>query len=110
MCLGAGLLLAPGAAVASTTVGSSLKGRADLFTRCDASEGACTEVQLNAGAAKLAVPADGVITRWRVRGATLGGGRLRVLHRAADGSFAVVATSARISFDRRHPPRADALY
>jgi hypothetical protein len=108
--LGAGLLLAPASAAASTTVGSSLKGRADLFTRCDAAEGACTEVQLNAGAAKLAVPTDGVITRWRVRAATLGGGRLRVLHRTADGSFTVVATSDWISFNRRHGPGADVLY
>ena len=100
----------PAAASGSTTVGSALKGRADLFTRCDAAEGACTELQLNAGAAKLAVPADGVITRWRVRAATLGGGRLRVLRRAADGTFSVVDTSGWISFDRRHGPGADVLY
>jgi len=45
-----------------------------------------------------------------VRAATLGGGRLRVLHRAADGSFTVVATSEWISFNRRHGPGEDVRY
>ena len=106
----AGFLVAPAAAPATTTIGSSLKTRADLFTRCDASEGACTELQLGAGAAKLAVPTVGVITRWRVRAATLGGGRLRVLHPASDGTYAVVGNSDWVSFNRRHSAGQDVLY
>ena len=97
-------------ASASTTIGSSLRQRADLFTRCDSLAGACTELQLGAGAAKLAIPSAGVITRWRVRAATTGGVRLRVLQPAADGTFSVVETSGWESMSRRHPPGADVLY
>jgi len=104
------LLIAPSAASASTTIGSSLRGRANFFTRCEAAAGACTELQAQAGAARLAAPAEGVITRWRVRAVTLGGARLRVLHPAPDGSLSVVATSGWASLNRRHAPGADVLY
>jgi hypothetical protein len=105
------VLLAPAGAQASTTIGSSLRQRANLFTRCDAvAAGACTELQAQAGAARLAAPAEGVISRWRVRASTLGGARLRVLHPAADGALSVVDTTGWVELDRRHGPGADVRY
>jgi hypothetical protein len=107
LSLAALALAAPASAPGATTVGSNLRARANYFTRCT---DACTELQLQAGAARLAAPTEGVLTRWRVRALTFGGARLRVLHPAADGTLTVVATSDWQSLRRRHGPGADVLY
>ena len=99
LSLAALALAAPASAPGATTVGSNLRARANYFTRCT---DACTELQLQAGAARLAAPTEGVLTRWRVRALTFGGARLRVLHPAADGTLTVVATSDWQSLRRRH--------
>src|SRR4051795_11395341 len=85
LLVAAGSLLAAAPAQASTTVGSSLRQRANLYVRCATT---CTDVQTaRPGDTGLRIPADGVITRWRVRAATLGAVRLRIL-RPVSGAYA----------------------
>jgi hypothetical protein len=95
-------------AQAATTVGSSLRVRANLSIRCNTT---CTEVQsARPGGAGLVVPADGVITRWRARAATLGTIRLRILRRESDGGYTSIAIADQVQLDRRHSPGQDVLY
>ena len=103
-------LFAASPAAASTTIGSTLRARADLFTRCETA--GCTELQTGLRAQRLTAPAgEGVITRWRVRAATLGGARLRVFRPAGTGgALTAVGTTDWVPLDRRHPPGADVLY
>lgn len=104
----AALAASPAIASASTTVGSSLRQRADLYVRCADS---CTDVQTaRPGGAALRIPVDGVITRWRLRAATLGVVRLRVLRVRDNGSFETVAVSDAARLARAHRPGQDVLY
>jgi hypothetical protein len=104
----AALATSPVIAAASTTVGSSLRQRADLYVRCT---DACTDVQTaRPGGASLRIPVDGVITRWRLRAATLGTVRLRVVRMHEDGTFETVAVSDPARLARAHRPGQDVLY
>ena len=100
--------LLPGSAEAATTVGASLRQRANLYVRCG---GTCTAVEsARPGGAGLSIPAAGVITRWRVRAATMGKVRLRVIRPAADGGYSAVASADWVALDRPHEPGHDILY
>lgn len=97
-----------GSAGAVTTVGSSLRQRANLYVRCNS---ACSAFQsARPGGAGLRIPSDGVITRWRVRAATLGKVRLRIVRVDADGSYTSVAAGDFVALDRPHSPGQDVLY
>src|SRR5262245_13520566 len=89
-------LVAP--ALAATTVGSSLRARADYSTSCRSDSG-CTLL----GSAAVARP--GVVVRWRLRTATRGVVRLRVL-RAGAG----VSSGEAERLTRRHAPGRDTSY
>src|SRR4051794_36367216 len=102
------LALASGTAEAATTVGSSLRQRANLYVRCG---GDCTSVQTaRPGGAGLAIPADGVISRWRIRAATLGFVRIRILRQEQDGGWTAVLGGDWVHLDRTHQPGQDVLY
>jgi len=102
------VLAVPAAAPAATTVGSSLRQRADLYVRCSS---VCTAAQsARPGGAGLTIPADGILTRWRVRAATLGMVRLRIVRPEADGSWSGVASGDWVRLDRPHEPGQDVLY
>ena len=101
-------LTLPAAAPAATTVGSSLRQRADLYVRCSS---ICTAAQsARPGGAGLTVPVDGIITRWRVRAATLGMARLRVVRQDESGGWTAVGKSDWFKLDRPHAPGEDVLY
>lgn len=97
----AGALLAvlPATAGAATTVGSDLT-RTPTQTYTCASQSSCTAIQttLPGNAAPLTVPADGVITRWRVKtkAGTAAAVRLRVIRDAAGGQHLGVASSSSV--------------
>src|SRR3954462_14178643 len=100
----AGLLAAcvPAYAQAATTVGSSLRQRANLYIRCG---GDCTAVQsARPGGAGLSIPSDGVVTRWRGRAATMAMVRRRLLHSEPDGGYASAASSDWFRMGRPHEP------
>ena len=104
----AAVAIVPAAAEAATTVGSSLRQRANLYVRCG---GACTSVQTaRPGGAGLAIPADGVITRWRIRAATLGYVRIRLMRQEQDGGWTAIRGFDWAHLDRRHAPGQDVLY
>ena len=95
-------------AQAATTVGSSLRQRANLYVRCSSN---CTSAQsARPGAAGLTIPSDGVISRWRVRAATMGTIRLRILRPEADGGYTAVLGGDWVRLDRPHDPGHDILY
>jgi hypothetical protein len=98
-----------GEATAAVTVGSSLRERADLYARCDSF---CTETQVSrpGGLAGATIPADGVLIRWRVRSATRGWVRLRILRPQPDGSYLPVAASDPQQLTYTHAPGQDSLY
>src|SRR3954453_7814217 len=103
-----GVLALPASAEAATTVGSSLRVRANLFVRCNTE---CTAVQsARPGGAGLVIPQDGVITRWRVRAATQGTIRLRIVRREDDGGYSSVTIAPAVTLDRGHRPGQDLLY
>ncbi len=90
------LCAAPATAVAATTVGppTSAAGNAPVGCSTDPMV-ACTFTNLQSGNSRFISPVDGVITRWRVRGAqATGQDALRVLRSPASGTFTAVATSA----------------
>jgi hypothetical protein len=93
--------LAAAPALAASTVGSRLDARADFSTSCRAA--GCT---LAAGAT---VPSSGVVVRWRLRSATTGVVRLRVL-RAAGDALETVAVGASQRLGHRHAPGRDVTY
>jgi hypothetical protein len=105
------LFLIAGASDASAaiTVGSSLRERANLFTRCDSF---CTELPVArpGGLPGAQIPADGVLTRWRIRAATRGWVRLRILRPQEDGSFAPVGASDPMQLTGYHAPGQDNRY
>jgi hypothetical protein len=96
-------------AEAAVTVGSSLRERANLFTRCDSY---CTEMQVTrpGGLPGATIPSDGVITRWRIRAATRGWVRLRILRPVGDGTFKAVAASDPVQLSNYHDPGQDSQY
>jgi hypothetical protein len=96
-------------ASAAITVGSSLRERANLFTRCDSF---CTELPVArpGGLPGAQIPADGVLTRWRIRAATHGWVRLRILRPQGDGTFAPVAASDPMQLTGDHAPGQDNRY
>ena len=101
-------LLAAAPAQAATTVGSSLRQRADLYIRCSS---VCTAGQsARPGGAGLTIPVDGILSRWRVRAATLGMVRLRVVRPEPDGTWTAVGSSDWFKLDRAHDPGEDVLY
>jgi len=95
-------------AQAATTVGSSLLQRANLYVRCAST---CTETQVDRpGDAGLTIPHDGVITLWRLRAATNGRVRLRILRLGEDGTWSAAASSDWVTLSRHHRPGQDILY
>lgn len=98
----------PATASASFTVGSSLRQRANLYVRCVAT---CTELQTaRPGNTALKIPIDGVLTRWRLRAATLGIVRLRVLRPLPDGSYLTIGTGDPQKLAQNHVPGEDVRY
>jgi hypothetical protein len=98
----------PAYAQAATTVGSSLRQRANLYIRCP---GSCTAVQTaRPGGLGLSIPTDGIVTRWRVRAATLGMVRLRILRAEPGGGYSAIGQSDWFRMDRPHEPGHDILY
>lgn len=96
-------------ASAAVTVGSSLRERADLFTRCDSF---CTELPVSrpGGLAGATIPSDGVLTRWRIRAATRGWVRLRILRPDGAGGYTPVAASEPMQLTGYHAPGQDVRY
>jgi hypothetical protein len=96
-------------ASAAVTVGSSLRERADLFTRCDSF---CTELPVSrpGDLPGATIPGDGVLTRWRVRAATRGWVRLRILRPDGAGGFTPVAASDPMQLSGYHAPGQDNRY
>jgi hypothetical protein len=66
-----GVLAAAPAAASAVTIGSDLARAGDATGYCtgDGPGSGCTVLQLSIGTTDLAVPADGVVTRWTVRDA-----------------------------------------
>ncbi len=89
-------------AAAATTSGSALSARADYSASCRAAAG-CT---LDGDAT---VARAGVIVRWRLRAATTGTARLRLLRPGADGLVGVLSGPSQ-RLDRRHAPGRDITY
>ena len=101
-------LLAAAPASASFTVGSSLRQRANLYVRCART---CTDLQsARPGSTALRIPVTGVLTRWRLRAATLGTVRLRVVRPLPDGSYATVGLSDAQKLAQDHRPGEDVQY
>jgi hypothetical protein len=109
LSVAAGLVvMAPTSAHAAATVGSSLRQRANLYVRCP---GTCTAVQsVRPGAAGISIPIDGVVTRWRIRAATMGLVRLRIVRSEADGGYSSARLGDWVRLDRPHEPGHDILY
>jgi hypothetical protein len=100
--------MAPAPAHAAATVGSSLRQRANLYVRCP---GDCTAVQSGRpGAAGISIPIDGVVTRWRIRAATMGFVRLRIVRSEPDGGYSSAELGNWVRLDRPHEPGHDILY
>jgi hypothetical protein len=93
---------AAGTAAAAMTVGSQLRSRADFSTSCPAS-GGCTVL------GSASVPKAGVVARWRLRAATRGLVRLRVLRPTAGGLIGVASDPLR-RLERHHSPGRDVTY
>jgi hypothetical protein len=101
-------LATPAAAQAATTVGSSLRTRANLFIRCNTT---CTAIQsARPGGEGLEIPDDGVITRWRVRAATQGAVRLRIVRKESNGGYTSITVGDEVSLNKAHAPGQDVLY
>jgi hypothetical protein len=84
------------AAGAATTIGSSLAQRANLFISCGTPGeplSRCTTAQSELPNRETAVASDGVIVRWRIRSASGGVVRLRVLRPAGASGFTGAGTS-----------------
>jgi hypothetical protein len=77
------------AACAGSLFGSDLQGGRELIVGCTSQD--CLRVQTSYGGASTAVPADGVITRWRVLNASVGEYHLRVV-RPVGGGYEVLAS------------------
>src|SRR4051794_9384893 len=108
LLVAAGSLLAAAPAQASTTVGSSLRQRANLYVRCATT---CTELQTaRPGDTGVRIPVDGVITRWRLRAATLGSVRLRVLRPTSGGAYETAGLGELQRLRQSHRPGQDVLY
>ena len=106
-----GIALSAGAepAAADVTVGSALGARADLVTSCR-SPGGCTAAAAGLGGRPVAIGADGVIVRWRIRAATRGTAALRVLRPEAGGAYASVGAGPRQLLAKRPRAGRDAAY
>jgi hypothetical protein len=89
----------PASAHAAVTVGSSLSGQSNLGISCGAGS---TFYQATLPAGTLAVPLDGVVTRWRMKyqGAppAFESPRLRVLRPRGGGQWLGAGTSAHFAF------------
>jgi hypothetical protein len=99
-CVGAGALFAAAPAHGATTIGSSLASRANLTIACGVPGDAlsiCTVAQIQLGDRPVTAPTDGVVVRWRMRSASSGTARLRILRPAGDGKFEGAGTSAPVA-------------
>ena len=84
----------------ATTIGSGLTARANLSIACGTPgepTSICTTAQIELPDRPITAPTDGVIVRWRVRAATAGVVKLRVLRPAGSGKFTGAGTSAPIT-------------
>jgi RTX calcium-binding nonapeptide repeat (4 copies) len=82
------VFLVPAQAGAATTIGSELIGSVDLMTTCATGDGNCTVVQTALPGRPVVSPIDGVVVRFRVKGASSSAPvRLRVVRPGAGGAF-----------------------
>jgi hypothetical protein len=104
-------LVAP--AGAATTIGSSLASRANLSIACGIPgepRSVCTVAQTGLGDRPITAPTDGVIVRWRMRSASAGTARLRVLRPAGSGRFTGAGTSAPVTLSSAPAAGQDQSY
>ena len=97
---GAFALVVAAPAQGATTIGSSLASRANLTIGCGVPGeplSICTVAQIELGDRPVTAPIDGVVVRWRVRSASAGSARLRILRPAGSGKFEGAGTSAPIA-------------
>ena len=107
------LLLWANPAHAATTIGSGLSARANLSVACGVPgepNSLCTVMQTELPDRPITAPTDGVIVRWRVRAATAGEVRLRVMRPVGNGRFAGAGTSAPLTLFAPTSPGQDQAY
>jgi hypothetical protein len=89
----AAVLAAPSPASAVTTFGSSLAATAGAGPACPGASARCTVVRTGP-AGTVAAPSSGVIVTWRVKSATGGSFRLRVLRTEPGPGYSALSSSA----------------
>lgn len=107
------LLLGASPASAATTIGSGLAQRPNLSIGCGVPgepNSLCTVAQTELPDRPVTAPTDGVIVRWRVRAATAGEVRLRVLRPVGNGRFSGAGTSAPTTLFKPSGPGQDQVY
>ncbi|HEX8745342.1 MAG TPA: hypothetical protein VF712_19610 [Thermoleophilaceae bacterium] len=112
LAIASALALAP-AAQGATTIGSGLGARANLSIACGTPgepESVCTTAQTELPDRPVTAPVDGVIVRFRLRSASAGTVRLRVLRPSGNGKFTGAGTSAPLSVSSVSSPGEDRSY
>lgn len=87
-------------AQAATTIGSGLTARANLSIACGTPgepSSICTTAQIELPDRPITAPTDGVVVRWRVRSASAGVVKLRILRPAGSGKFSGAGTSDQLT-------------
>jgi hypothetical protein len=109
----AAALLSAAPAQGATTIGSSLSARANLAIACGVPgepNSICTVAQTELGDRPVTAPIDGVIVRWRLRSASAGLVRLRVLRPAGSGKFEGAGTSEPLTMSSPGAAGQDRVY
>ena len=100
-------------AQAATTIGSGLTARANLSIACGTAgepNSLCTVMQVELPDRPITAQTDGVIVRWRVRAATAGQVRLRVMRPVGNGRFEAAGTSQPATLFAPSSPGQDQVY
>lgn len=100
-------------ASAATTIGSNLLSRANVSIACGTPgepNSFCTVAQTTMPDRSTVSPVDGVVVRWRIRSASPGTVRLRVLRGAGGGQWQGVATSEAGEMSAPSSPGEDSTY
>lgn len=106
-------LAAAPTAPAATTIGSNLLGRANVSIACGVPgqpNSLCTVAQTAMPDRPTVSPLDGVIVRWRIRSASGGSVRLRVIRPAGGGQFEGAGTSEAGQLSSASSPGSDQVY